>query len=161
MGAGSPQVKSEIKKWEPGTTLNAKPAPQLPKAPAQAGSFSLSPAPELAGNKPAAPAQGVKTMTERAAGRMQPGGATGQVFSGQNLGPPVHGQAVGGLPAPAKAQTMVERVASRMPQGGTALSPTAPQRSVSLPGSHLFAAAPKGGVPAVKSELANKKKGKK
>lgn len=124
MGAGQPAMKGEkpmAKNFGVGSVLPASPGAMIPGAPAAGGHIPK-------------PAGGVKTMVERAAARMQPGGAVGQVFHGQPGGhvtaPPIAG---GAKPAQG-VQTMVERVASRMPQK--------PAGGSKLPGQHLFAPPP-------------------
>jgi hypothetical protein len=137
LGAGSPQMKSEIKKA----------APHPGAAPLNGNDFATQrkvgalPPSQVAGVNAASASAG-KLMDKVAAS--QPGGMVGQslpMTPGTILG---HAPVMGASPQPAQGvKTMAERVASKMPASpATVLSPPpAAARAVSLPGAHLFGGA--------------------
>jgi hypothetical protein len=113
MGAGTPAAKAELQK-----DLTWSPASK-PTGP-MASPFAAQP--------PAPPAAA-----------MNPGVAKPQHMGGKEFGGTMAGKP---LPAPAKVpQTMVERVASRMPAAAPSLAPPSPaaRPQPGLPGAHLFA----------------------
>jgi hypothetical protein len=145
MGAGTPAAKAEMKKMSPFDVISSAPAPAPRKGP-----------PSLPGKGKVAVAGGTPAVISSApAPASQPGGMTGMQVKGTMGLPPGQG-AASGLPKPAQGvQTMAERVASRMPQGGAGLAAPPAGARPAAPAHKLP------GVPAMKAEKQPAKKDKK